>query len=53
MKLETKSLLRSPNESMVLGDNFMNHDLIDPFKVARLSQRGDLPHLLILSTVVS
>ncbi|GFY95607.1 hypothetical protein Acr_10g0009920 [Actinidia rufa] len=33
MKLATKSLLRSPNESMVPGSNFRNHDLADPFKV--------------------
>ncbi|GFZ18654.1 major facilitator superfamily protein [Actinidia rufa] len=32
MKLATKSLLRLLNESMVLGDNFMNHDLASPFK---------------------
>ncbi|GFZ12757.1 hypothetical protein Acr_23g0011420 [Actinidia rufa] len=32
--METKSLPRSLNELMVLGDNFMNHDLADPFKVA-------------------
>ena len=25
-------LLRSPNELMVLSDNFLNHDLTDPFK---------------------
>ncbi|GFY90809.1 hypothetical protein Acr_07g0010060 [Actinidia rufa] len=34
MKLATKSLLRLPNETMVLEDNFLNHDLAGPFKVA-------------------
>ncbi|GFS38589.1 hypothetical protein Acr_00g0058470 [Actinidia rufa] len=34
MKLATKSRLRSPKESMVPGDNFRNHDLAGPFKVA-------------------
>ncbi|GFZ18596.1 hypothetical protein Acr_27g0003350 [Actinidia rufa] len=34
MKLATKSRLRSPKESMVPGDNFRNHDLVGPFKVA-------------------
>ncbi|GFY93808.1 hypothetical protein Acr_09g0002540 [Actinidia rufa] len=33
MKLAIKSLLRSSNESMVLEDNFLNHDLAVPFKV--------------------
>ena len=32
-ELATNSLLRSPNESTVLGDNFLNSDLADPFKV--------------------
>ncbi|GFY82412.1 hypothetical protein Acr_02g0006520 [Actinidia rufa] len=31
-EIVTKSLLRSPKESMVLGDNFLNHDLTEPFK---------------------
>ena len=30
-----KNFLRSTNESMVLGDNFLNHDLVDPFRVAK------------------
>ncbi|GFY97800.1 hypothetical protein Acr_12g0003410 [Actinidia rufa] len=34
-KLATISQLRSPNKSMVLRDNFLNHDLIGPFKVAK------------------
>ena len=34
MKLVTKSLLWSPNESMVIGGSFLNHDIADPFKVA-------------------
>ncbi|GFZ08652.1 hypothetical protein Acr_20g0004600 [Actinidia rufa] len=34
MKLATKSIFRSPNESMVLEDNFLNHDLVGPFKLA-------------------
>ena len=33
MKLVTKSMLKSPNETMVRGDNFLNHDLASPFKV--------------------
>ena len=35
MKLATKSMLRSPNELMVLGDSFLNDDLVDPFNVAK------------------
>ena len=35
IKLVTKSLLRSPNESIVLGDSFLNHVLVEPFKVAK------------------
>ena len=34
-ELATKSLLRSPNESIVLGNNFLNHDLTNPFKFAK------------------
>ena len=33
MKLTTKSLLRSPNESIVPGGSFLNQDLADPFRI--------------------
>ncbi|GFY91166.1 hypothetical protein Acr_07g0013620 [Actinidia rufa] len=33
MKLAVKSLLKSPNESMVPESNFRNHDLANPFRV--------------------
>ena len=34
MKLAMNNLLRLSNDLKVLGDNFLNHDLVDPFKVA-------------------
>ncbi|GFY96681.1 hypothetical protein Acr_11g0009870 [Actinidia rufa] len=40
MKLATKSRLRSPNESIIPGDNFLNHDLADSFKVICLPELG-------------
>ena len=33
-QINDKSLLRSPNKSMVPRDSFMNDDLTEPFKVA-------------------
>ena len=34
-KLAIKTLLKSQNESMVLGDNFLNHDIVGPLKVTK------------------
>ncbi|GFY88901.1 hypothetical protein Acr_06g0008410 [Actinidia rufa] len=69
IKLDTKGLLRSPNESMVRRGNFLNHDLAGPLKGIQVSNllggglarrlgarsfgRGDLPLLMVSSPLVS